>query len=152
MYNLFGKIINLLSKEILNYTPQLFHIEKNNNDKTPKALGSSVLYFSEKNYYLITAKHVFKHQDELSKIIRQSNEHFFVEIPKKRSSFNDNKPIGTLPKLTGISGSGLWYISNFRNLNFKLIAIMIEWDNIGKKFTKGTKINIVSKAIECIEN
>lgn len=243
MKNLLAKNINLLSKEILNYTPQLFHIERNKNDKTPKALGSSVLYFSGNNHYLITAKHIFNHQDEwaigflinnyfyeldgekyssddthiditviklttqlasillshykflnkekidcnhncikpsrylevgfpitrtklkkhdktirvnpfilLTKIRNENAEHYFVEIPKKRSTFTDNKPIGTLPKLTGISGSGLWYISSFINLDFKLIAIMIEWDNIEKKFTKGTKINIVCKLIENIEN
>lgn len=97
MYNLFGKIINLLSKEILNYTPQLFHIEKNNNDKTPKALGSSVLYFSEKNYYLITAKHVFKHQDEWAVGFLINNN--FYELDGEKYSINDDNIDITVLKL-----------------------------------------------------
>lgn len=243
MVNLLNNRINLISKKILNYTPQLYYIEKSHSDKIPKPLGSSVLYASEKNYYLFTAKHVFNHENEwnigilvanifyalegvkyqttdnnvditvlnlterltktllenytflnlaqidekhyytkslsryleigfpitksklkkndktirvnpfilVSDILNQSNEHVYVNIPKIRKSFNDNIPIRTLPTLTGLSGSGLWYISNFYNLKFKLVAIMIEWDDKNKKYTKGTKINLVISMIKEIE-
>lgn len=243
MINLLNNRINLISKQILKYTPQLYYIEKNYPDKTPKPLGSSVLYASETNNYLITAKHVFNNENEwsvgiliknifyalegikyqttdnnldiavfhlterltetllesysflnsdqidenhyytkllprylevgfpltksklkkhdktirvnpfilVSDIIKQSNEYIYVNIPKTRKSFNDNIPTRTIPILTGLSGSGLWYVSNFYRLNFKLVGIMIEWDDKNKKYTKGTKINFVTGMIKEIE-
>jgi hypothetical protein len=36
MVNLLNNRINLISEKILNYTPQLYCIEKNNLDKVPK--------------------------------------------------------------------------------------------------------------------
>ncbi len=235
--------INSISREILNYTPQLYYIEKAFQDTTPKPLGSSVLYASENNSYLITAKHVFQNYDEwdigfllestfyslegiqykttnndtdiavcklterlsqiliekysflnvnqieanhkytnfipryleigfpitksklkkhdktirvepfilLSDIKKQSNEHVFIDIPKTRKAFNNDTPIRSLPVLIGLSGSGLWHISSFYDLKFKLVAIMIEWDDKEKKYTKGTKINIVMNMIKKVE-
>jgi hypothetical protein len=47
--------IDKLSKKILNFTPQLYHLEKDHRDLIPKPLGSSILIKSEKFYYLVSA-------------------------------------------------------------------------------------------------
>jgi len=62
--SLLNQKINLISKKVLDYTPQLYYKEKNCNDAIPNALASSVLYRNQENYYLITAKHVFNNQEE----------------------------------------------------------------------------------------
>ena len=87
----------------------------------------------------------------LSDIIKKSNQHVYVDIPKIRKAFENDIPIRTIPVLTGLSGSGLWYISNFYRLEFMLVWIMIEWDDKNKKYTKGTKINLATNMIKEIE-
>ena len=87
----------------------------------------------------------------LSDIYTTTNEHAYINLPKIKKSFLNNIPIRTLPVLTGLSGSGLWYISNFYNKKFKLVGIMIEWDDIDKKYTKATKISFVINLIKTIE-
>ena len=79
--------------------------------------------------------------------------HIIVDIPKRRSCFTNNIPIVNLPILTGMSGSGLWYISDIYNLKFKLVAIMIEqkYDGNTLKHTKGTKANTITNFIEEFE-
>lgn len=67
----------------------------------------------------------------LSDIYTTTNEHAYINLPKKK--FLNNIPIRTLPVLTGLSSSGLWYISNFYNKKFKLVNLLIEWDDIDKK-------------------
>lgn len=80
----------------------------------------------------------------------EGNNHIVVDIPKKRRCFTNNIPVVNLPVLTGMSGSGLWYISDIYNLKFKLVALMIEqiYDGNTLKYTKGTKANIITNAIE----
>jgi len=241
--SLLNQKINLISKKVLDYTPQLYYKEKNCNDAIPNALASSVLYRNQENYYLITAKHVFNNQEEwdigilidkffyslegtkyqiqdnniditvckltntlrkvlaknynflntsqvgekhsykksitryleigfpitrsklkkhdktirvnpfilISDIYKHTKEHVYVNIPKTRKSFNNNIPVRTLPTLTGLSGCGLWYISNFYRAQLKLVAIMVEWDDKHKQYTKGTNINIVVEMIKEFE-
>lgn len=235
--------INSISKKVLDHTPQLYYIENSHNDTIPKPLGSSVLYSSENNSYLLTAKHVFKHENEwtigilikntfyalegtkyqstdddidiaiykLSDILietlanhysflnstqidenhkytkfssrylkagfpisrsklkkhdktirvhtfilftdiqKYSDNYVYANIPKIRQAFSNKIPVRTMPILTGLSGSGLWYISNLYFLEFKLVAIMIEWDDKNKKYTKGTNINLFMSLIKAIE-
>lgn len=246
MSQLIGDSIDLIFRQILKHTPQLYYIENGYLDKTPKPLASCVLYANESNtnYYLITAKHVFNHSDEwgigiliknifyslegnrftipsndiditvlkltpeltnillseynflnstqidenhsymlstnrylevgfpitksklkkhdktirvepfilLSDINKVSSEHVYINIPKLRRRFGDTIPIRIIPTLKGLSGSGLWYISSICRPTFKLVGIMIEWDYRDKKYTKGTKINLVKSLIEKIEN
>ena len=244
IYKLLGKLVKDISKNVLTYTPQLYYIEKESRDTVPKPIATSILYTSGVNYYLITEKHAFNHEEEweigilirnifyslegikyssddnnidlvvyhltdrlkdtlkpyyqflnlnqidtnhlfikerytrylqagfpinrtslkkhtktisvnpfilLSDIYTTTNEHAYINLPKIKKSFLNNIPIRTLPVLTGLSGSGLWYISNFYNKKFKLVGIMIEWDDIDKKYTKATKISFVINLIKTIE-
>ena len=75
-----------------------------------------------------------------------SETNIVVEIKQKIKGF-DNTLVQTLPKLFGVSGSGLWSIEVVPP-SFRLIAIMTDWDK-QNSLGIGTKIDI---AIQMIKN
>jgi len=89
MKQLLNNKINLISKKVLDYTPQLYYLEKNDNDTIPKPLASSVLYSSQNNSYLITAKHVFDNQEEWNIGILIENTFYSLEGSKYQIEDND---------------------------------------------------------------
>lgn len=73
--------------------------------------------------------------------------HIIVDIDKVKD-FDNIEPTFTPPYLYGISGSGLWFISDiFSPSKIRLVAIMTEWHK-SDQVTVGTKIYIIINIIK----
>ena len=72
--------------------------------------------------------------------------HIIVDIDKVKD-FDNIESISTPPHLYGVSGSGLWLISDLSKPKFKLVAIMTEWHR-KNKVTIGTKIDVAIDIIK----
>jgi len=59
-----GDVVNELSREILNYTPQIFRKYDKTEPIRPKPIASSILLKCNKSRYLITAGHVLRENNE----------------------------------------------------------------------------------------
>jgi hypothetical protein len=76
------------------------------------------------------------------------DKHIIVDIDNKVKDFNDVETTTTLPHLYGLSGSGLWFISDTSSPSeVCLVAIMTEWLKENKA-TVGTKIEVAINMIE----
>jgi hypothetical protein len=98
--------------------------------------------FQREEFILLTQP---SKDDKYTKLEFNKESHIIVNINKPRS-FNNPNFNSKLPKLYGISGSGLWYLSNDKS-KFYLVAIMTEWhkdDNV----TIGTKSSVVMDLVK----
>jgi uncharacterized protein YqgQ len=84
---------------------------------------------------------------EYKKLSFNKDDHIIVDIDKVKD-FNNVNQTSTAPHLYGISGSGLWFISDiFYPSKVSLVAIMTEWHK-GNKVTVGTKIDVAINMIK----
>ena len=63
LYAAIGENVNQYADQVFKHSPQMFYIENENEPIRPIALATCVLYENDKNYYLITASHVFENKE-----------------------------------------------------------------------------------------
>jgi hypothetical protein len=61
--DLYNQVVELIRKDVIKFTPQLFYSEDHAPESEPLAFASSVLVKYKNDYLLITAGHVFQNED-----------------------------------------------------------------------------------------
>lgn len=63
MTELYNQVVELIRRDVVQYTPQLFYSEDHTPESEPLAFASSVLIKYRNDFLLITAGHVFQNED-----------------------------------------------------------------------------------------